>query len=68
MSPITGNSEFGRDLCRALGMEGKRVTGVTLKVPANDVVVVIIERNLIDQEAGEILTLIKKYNLVESTE
>lgn len=60
---LSGNSDFTRELLKVLGLEGQKVFGLHLSIKANEAISVTIEKHLIDREAGEIPTLVKKYNL-----
>jgi NAD(P)-dependent dehydrogenase (short-subunit alcohol dehydrogenase family) len=62
---VTGNSDFGRALVKALGLEGKRVRALTIRSAVDEVVTVTAEMIVIDREAGDVATLLKHYRLVE---
>ncbi len=64
MSIVTGDSEFGRALCKALGLDGKKVKSIALRAAIREPVTVTAEILVIDKEAIEVATLLKRYKLV----
>ncbi len=58
---------IGQELCKALGLEGKKVTRIQMNFETNkaEAVVTFIDMNAEPNVAGEIVEVVKKYVLVE---
>ncbi len=59
-----GYGPFALELLKALGLPQKGIRGVELRVHANELVLVTIERFVYEHEAKKVLELIDQYNLV----
>ena len=63
---IYGDSQkLGWEVVKALGLEDQKVTSVTLRWKALNVPTVMVEFLLVDDEHHELISVLKKYKLVE---
>jgi hypothetical protein len=63
ITAVTGDSEFASELCRALGFDPGGVVGIDMRLRSGEFVTLTVEQILLDGQAQEALTVIKKYNL-----
>ena len=64
MAAITG-IDFGKQISKALGLEGKGVYDIQLNVPVDDAVTLTIKRYVQPEEAEVIMSVLEQYVLVE---
>ena len=57
---------FGAEFLEALGVEDKRVTDIHLDIPVDDKVTLTTKRYLQASDAEKIISLFKKYHVVET--
>jgi hypothetical protein len=63
---VCGNSKLGADLCAALGLKG--ASSLELRLAVDEVVTVKAELAVHDTQLGEVIKVLKQYNLVEKTD
>jgi hypothetical protein len=70
MTVITGRHPIGKDLCTALGLDPSFVHGITINVAPNSAVSAEVVVYLNEEQAGEIVEIVRKYRaqLVEVAE
>lgn len=64
MAAITGRG-IGPKLMKALGLDGQRVRTIDIHVAAKEMVSVKVERLMIDSEAGEVVSVLDDYALID---
>lgn len=64
MRYATAHGLFGRELVEALGLKGRRITGITLRVMANEAAQVRVTELLRDENTNELLSTVRRYKLV----
>jgi hypothetical protein len=65
MASVVGRSQFGQDLCRALGLDPGRVRSLDLRCAADEIITVQVVQSVTDTQTKEIGELMKRYRLVE---
>lgn len=61
---LTG-SQLGQELAKALGLDPKKVRSLTIRCAVNEVATVTAETFVVDEQAGQVATLLQRYVLVE---
>ena len=59
MIPLMGNTDWARELCKALDEEPKFVSSIVIAVPADGIVIAHVKKFVDAEKGAEILTLIK---------
>lgn len=65
---VTGESEFAKELLKALGLDYKDVVQFELDITVGEIVIVTVERHLSKEEAQKMIPLFQKYKLVKREE
>lgn len=60
---ISGSDSFGQKIIDILGLRGKAVRDIHIHIKQDDLVLVNIERILLNDEADDILTMLEYYEL-----
>jgi len=65
MTTISSNyNDFGKQLCKILGLNGGKTRTITISCLPNDVVLVTVEQYLQDTEADKLIPVLKEYRLI----
>jgi len=59
-------SQIGREICEALGVDLKGVTGLDIQIRPFRPAVVTVTRAVLDGERSEVADVLKRYILVEA--
>jgi hypothetical protein len=62
---VSGQGEHGSRLCRALGLDPKKVRGLTLKVPIDDVISIEAEIMPDKKDVEALGYELRRYGLIE---
>jgi hypothetical protein len=58
---ITGMSDFGRELCKAIGEEPQEVRSITLHCSFDDIVSVTIEKMISAEDGKKVVEVVRKF-------
>jgi len=68
MAAVSGDGDFGIELCKVLGLDPKKVKNIIITCKADSAVMVHTHSYLQDTETEGLLRLIEKYHLEENAE
>ena len=60
---IRAAQSLGDDLCEALGLDGRLVTSITIRIQPNSLPLVRVTQAIYDEQAQALVSVVKRYTL-----